>query len=97
MPRRVGRLTVDLARAIQPNEEESEERLNQQALAGRISTDEELKQARYTEHDRLEEYHAKFDVERSTEDGPLLTVTWVDEARGEREKSRVRCALARPT
>ena len=84
-------MTIDLISDLQPNEEEDDELRNKRVFAGRVFTDAEIKKSRFAELDRLEEYHAKEDVGRGAIDGPLLSVTWVDEARGEGVKSRV-CA-----
>ncbi len=84
-------MTIDLITDLQPNEEEDDELRNRRVFAGRVFADEEIKKSRFAELDRLEEYHSKEDVGRAVVDGLLLSVTWVDEARGEGVKSRV-CA-----
>ncbi len=56
-------MTIDLVAALQPNEEENDVHLNQRVFAGRIFTAEEIEQAKFAELDRLQEYHAKVDVE----------------------------------
>ena len=78
------------------NEDPEEQKTQTELLNPRIAGDKEfdpsiLKESRFAEFDRLEQYKAKSDVELSEVDGPLLSTVWVDEARAEGVKSRV-CA-----
>jgi hypothetical protein len=80
-----------LISAIEPNEDESYEQLNERVVSGRVYSNDDVKKARFAEFERLDEYQAKEDVSRESIDGPLLSVVWVDESRAEGLKSRI-CA-----
>ena len=70
--------SINLIAAIEANEEEAAEKMNQRVFSGRVFSGAEIKTARYAEFDRLEEFDAKEDVLSTDVDGPLLSVTWVD-------------------
>ncbi|CAK0858494.1 unnamed protein product [Prorocentrum cordatum] len=84
-------ITINVIEELRPNEEENDEQMNKRVLPQREFTWEEIKSARYAEFDRLEDFRAKIDIQRTDVDGPLPTTTWVDEARAEGVKSKV-CA-----
>ena len=74
------------------NEDLEEQKTQAELLNPRVAGEKEsdpsiLKESRFAEFDRLEQYKAKSDVELGEVDGPLLSTVWVDEARAEGVKS----------
>ncbi len=65
----------------------NEEKLNPRVSRAGQWEDDELKQARFEEFDRLEQYKVK--VDRKQAKGPFLTVRWADEERASGVKSRI--------